>query len=142
MRPWRIAVGLAYAMALAIIVIGVRFLVAPEAGAAGYGIAASEGAYLEAKGLRDIATGLVGLVLLAARRYQAGGWAVLALSVIPFGDTVIVLSRGGDPALALAVHGVTGAAMVLVGLGLLLLRRERLAEEGARPLPPKTAAQA
>ncbi len=51
-----IAYGLAILLSLAIIAIGVRFLVVPRAAAAGYGIRAEENgdaAYLAVKGLRD-----------------------------------------------------------------------------------------
>lgn len=51
-----IAYGLAILLSLAIIAIGVRFLVVPRAAAAGYGIRAEESgdaAYLAVKGLRD-----------------------------------------------------------------------------------------
>jgi hypothetical protein len=59
-----IAEGLSGLVGLGIIAIGVRFLLAPRTAAAGYGVAIKEeigeaGAYLSAKGVRDIASGLL-----------------------------------------------------------------------------------
>jgi len=63
-----IAYGLAIALDLLILLIGGRFLIAPRAAAAGYGVPAKPGgdpAYLTVKGLRDGTYALVGLALLA-----------------------------------------------------------------------------
>ena len=59
-----IAYGLAIVLSLAIVAIGVRFLIAPRVAAAGYGVPAKEDgdlAYLTVKGVRDTCVGLLGL---------------------------------------------------------------------------------
>ena len=66
-----IGYALAGATGLGIIVIGARFLFAPAAAAAGFGIAVrpdggNADAYLSVKGVRDVASGLIALILLAA----------------------------------------------------------------------------
>jgi len=95
---------------LAIIFIGARFLFAPSVAAAGYGIAESvDDAYLSVKGVRDIASGLIALVLLAARTPHLLGWFMVAASTIPIGDAVIVLRHDGSKAIALGVHAATAA---------------------------------
>ncbi|MEU9014330.1 DUF4267 domain-containing protein [Streptomyces sp. NPDC048479] len=66
----------------------------------------------------------------ASRR--ALGWAMLAITFVPAGDMVIVLSNDGSPGTAYGVHGFTAAA-VAVTAGLLL--RER-------PLPATTPGSA
>lgn len=110
---------LSAAMCVAIIVVGVRFLVVPEAGATDYGLAVTArgeaGPYLAIKGLRDLSFGVIGLTLLAVRQFEAVGWVMIAVSVVPFGDAVIVLAYEGAPALAYGMHGGTGAALLLVG---------------------------
>ena len=68
----------------------------PAAAAAGFGIAAwhdggKADPYLSVKGVRDIASGLVVVILLAARMPHVPGWFELAGSTIPIGDAIIVL---------------------------------------------------
>jgi Domain of unknown function (DUF4267) len=121
-----LATGIAVLTGLFIIYIGLEFLLAPQAAAAGFGVPTwpqREGtAFLAVKGVRDIATGLVVGALLLSGHRRALGWAMLAFVFIPVGDMVIVLSQGGAPATALGIHGLT-AAVVLVGAALLLRER-------------------
>ena len=103
--------------ALGIIFIGARFIVAPRTAAAGYGIALTHNAatadsYLPVKGVRDIASGLIALVLLSMRMPHVLGWFELAASTIPMGDAVIVLRSNGPKAIAYGVHGATAAVLL------------------------------
>jgi hypothetical protein len=112
-------------VAVGIIAIGTRFLVAPRTAAAGYGVPADPalpavGAYLGVKGIRDIASGLFLGILLIAGATHLLGWVVLAATIIPLADTAIVLGNGGSKSVAWGVHGVT-AAVMLVTSALLLL---------------------
>lgn len=113
----RIARALAAAGALAIMGIGARFLVRPEAGLAGFGVTAGDERALTAiKGVRDISSGLV---LLTAWRWgspRALGACLLAGSFTPWGDMAIVLRRGGSPATAFGVHGLTAAVMDIAAI--------------------------
>ena len=81
-----LAYGLAIAINLFIIFIGARFLLAPEAAAAGYGVPSKPSAYLSVKGDRDITYGLVGLALLAFAGVQAEAWFMLVVALAPFGS--------------------------------------------------------
>ncbi|MEU3231582.1 DUF4267 domain-containing protein [Nocardiopsis alba] len=128
---WWVAIVAAACMSAAIIVIGARFLLAPESGAEGFGLPSEAGPFLTAKGIRDIGTGLVGAVLLTTRRFRAAGWALIALAWIPLGDAVVVLAWDGSEILAYAMHGGTAAAMIVVGT---ILVRGR-----ARDRSPSTA---
>ena len=119
-----IAYTLAGLIGAAIIVIGARFIVAPRAAAAGYGVQPdlgqpSVGAYLSVKGVRDIASGLFVFILMAAGATHLLGWVILAASIIPLADTAIVLGNGGPKSIAWGVHGVTAA--VMLGTAALLL---------------------
>ncbi|MEZ0358625.1 DUF4267 domain-containing protein [Mycobacterium sp. SA01] len=112
-------------IAAGIIVIGARFIVAPRVAAAGYGVPADPdqraiGAYLSVKGVRDIASGLVVIVLLVAGAAHLLGWMLLAATVIPVADAVIVHRNGGPTSISLGIHGAT-AAVMLVTAALLLL---------------------
>ncbi|TQR87365.1 DUF4267 domain-containing protein [Mycobacterium hodleri] len=116
---------LAGLIAAAIIFIGARFLVAPRVAAAGYGVLADvdqQGtrAYLSVKGIRDIASGLLVIVVMIAGTTHLLGWIILAATIIPLGDAVIVLRSGGAKSIAYGVHGAT-AAVMLVTTALLLL---------------------
>jgi hypothetical protein len=102
--------------------LGYRFLFQPGPAAAGYGVPADPGgdagAYLTIKGLRDGTLGLVGLVVLAFAGAGAEAWFMLAVALIPLGDTLIVLRHGGAKAVAFGVHFAT-AVIVLISAGLL-----------------------
>jgi hypothetical protein len=77
-----IGYALAGLTAVGIIFIDARFLLAPSTAAAGFGIAAwHDGGradpYLSVKGVRDIASGLIAVILLAARMptsWAGSGW--------------------------------------------------------------------
>ncbi len=118
------------AIGVGIIVIGARFLLVPQAAAAGYGVlaapavaqgqAASPYPWLYVKGLRDIASGIFIFILLANQAPQVLGAFMAAASVIPVGDAVIVLRSGGTRAVAFGIHGVTAAVMLAASAALLL----------------------
>jgi hypothetical protein len=109
---------LAGLLAAGIIFIGARFMVSPRVAAAGYGVLPdldqpSAGAYLSVKGIRDIATGLFVIILLAAGATHLVGWVMLAATIIPLADASIVLRNGGSRSVAWGVHGVTAAVMLI-----------------------------
>ncbi len=109
---------LAGLLAAGIIFIGARFIVAPRVAAAGYGVQPdlgqrTAGAYLSVKGVRDIASGLIVLVLIAAGATHLLGWVILAATIIPLADAAIVLGNGGAKSIAWGVHGVTAAVMLV-----------------------------
>jgi hypothetical protein len=113
----KIGYGLSGLLGLGITIIGARFLWKPQAAAAGYGLnAAQDGGdtdpYLAAKGVRDIASGATVFVLLAAGKPHILGRFMIAASIIPVGDGINVLRRGGPTTTAYGVHGATAAAML------------------------------
>jgi hypothetical protein len=100
-------------------------LVAPRVAAAGYGVVPDLGlretrAYLSVKGVRDIASGLIIIILMAAGATHLVGWVMLAATIIPIADAVIVLGSGGSKSIAYGVHGGT-AAVMLITTALLLV---------------------
>jgi hypothetical protein len=116
---------LAGLLAAGIIFIGARFIVAPRVAAAGYGVLPdlrqpSVGAYLGVKGVRDIASGLVVIILMVAGATHLVGWVMLAATIIPLADASIVLRHGGSKLIAWGVHGVTAAIMLLTSALLLV----------------------
>jgi Domain of unknown function (DUF4267) len=111
-------------IAVGIVFIGCRFLVAPSSAATAYGVPAGaephSRAYLAAKGIRDIASGLFAAMLIAFGSAHALGWFMLIASIIPLSDAVIVLHQGGSRTVAFGVHGGTAVAILIIS-GLLLI---------------------
>ena len=111
-------------IAVGIIFIGCRFLLTPATAAAAYGVPAGaelhSRAYLSAKGIRDIASGLFVAMLIAYGSAHALGWFMLIATLIPIADAVIVLHQGGSRIIAFGVHGGTAVAMLIIS-GLLLI---------------------
>ena len=113
-----------------IIFIGARFLLAPQAAAAGYGVpveppgvqtqTGSPYPWLYVKGVRDIVSGIFIFILLANRAPHLLGAFMAVASITPVGDAVIVLRSGGTLATAIGIHGAT-AAVVLAASGALLM---------------------
>jgi Domain of unknown function (DUF4267) len=116
---------LAGLIGVSIIFIGARFIIAPRVAAAGYGVQPdlsrrSAGAYLSVKGVRDIASGLIVLSLMATGATHSLGWMILAATIIPLGDATIVLRNGGPKSIAWGVHGLTAAVMLITSALLLI----------------------
>jgi hypothetical protein len=113
-------------IAVGIIFIGARFIVAPLPAARDFGVPASETdkfTYLWTKGTRDIVSGLFVMVLLWLK-VTAGVLAAFLFiaSLIPFGDMLNVYAHvRGRNVPALMIHG--GTALLLCVLAALLLRR-------------------
>ena len=104
-----------------ILFIGVRFLLAPRVAIAGFGVPEDNlRALTSIKGVRDITSGVVPLVVLAVAGQPAFGWALLAAAITPIGDAVIVRTNGGTLAHALSIHAATAVVLIVAGLVLLL----------------------
>jgi hypothetical protein len=112
----KIGYGLSGLIGAGIIVVGARFLVVPQTAAAQYGIAergdGPPDPYLAVKGVRDIASGIAVFALLAARKPRILGAYLVAASIIPIGDGIIVLRHNGPKATVYGVHGATAAGML------------------------------
>jgi hypothetical protein len=105
----------------AIIFLGGRFLLQPRRSMLDFGVAPNNVRALTAiKGVRDITSGVVPLVVLAAAGRTALGWVIVAAALTATGDAVIVLTNGGKRARAFGIHGVTAALLVAAGLILAL----------------------
>ena len=108
------------ASAVAIVPIGLRFLLRPEAAQAGYGLpTAPDDPYLAVKGVRDVVSGLVLLTALARRDHRLAGASGLAATMTPVGDMLVVLRRGGPRSVAFGVHGATALVMAAAAVSLL-----------------------
>lgn len=106
---------------LFILFIGGRFLLAPRVATAGFGVADDRPrAFTSIKGVRDITSGIVPLVVLLVAGPHAFGWVLVAAAITPIGDAIIVVTNGGKLRQALSVHGATAVVLVIAGLILAL----------------------
>jgi hypothetical protein len=64
------------------------------------------------------------LTMMFAANRRSVGLVLLGFAIIPFGDMSVVLSSGGSKSKAFAIHGVTCAVMLTVGI--LLIHTEEL----------------
>ena len=105
----------------AIIALGIRFLLAPRQATLAYGVAADNlRALTEIKGVRDITSGVVPLVVWAAAGRTTLGWVLVAAALTPTADALIVRTNGGKLATALGIHGLTAGLLIAAGLVLAL----------------------
>jgi hypothetical protein len=133
----RIGTALLGLIGLGIAYVGISYLIDPVGQAPTFvGSAAPDPVHVlgNAKGVRDLATGVAIAVLVAARQRRVAGWFALGGALIPTGDMLVVLAQHGSVVTALAVHGATAVAAVLAGV--LLLRG------GGAPVPVPVRATA
>jgi hypothetical protein len=112
--------ALAGLLALATILMGLRYLLDPSPAAAGFGIPGVRGtavpdrAWLAVKAARDIAIGIAFAVLLIDGAHRQLGYLMLAATTVPIADGTIVLRAGGPKATAFGIHWGTAAVMLSV----------------------------
>jgi hypothetical protein len=111
-----LATGLAVLLDVAIAFIGLRFFYDPPAAIKGYGVPAipsQVAAYTSIKSNRDITVGVIGLTLLYFEGMRSEAWFMLAVSIAPLCDTLIVLRHGGEKSVAFGVHFATAVVCLL-----------------------------
>jgi hypothetical protein len=69
----------------------------------------------QVKGVRDIVSGFLVIVVIITAPADLW-WLILVLSLIPFGDALVVLTNGGRKSAAFGIHGATAAAMIIAAL--------------------------
>ncbi|MGN9787159.1 DUF4267 domain-containing protein [Nonomuraea sp. ZG12] len=120
-----IATVLAGLIGAGIIFIGARVFWAPQA-AVGFGIPDTPTedrnfqAWLAVKGVRDMASGLFVFLLMVGGTTHLLGWFMLAASVIPVGDALIVLRSNGPKMAVYGIHGATAVVMLAISALLLI----------------------
>jgi hypothetical protein len=118
------SIGMALLLALAICAIGIHYLVNPTAATRSFGLPLPEyGAnivwWLRLKGVRDGASGLLILALMAWGASRAAGLVLLVLTLVPVGDMLLILAAKGSVRSAVGMHGTTAVLMVLTAIALL-----------------------
>lgn len=97
----------AFITGLGLVFIGARFLLSPEIAEAGYGIHFNEQgdySFHYIKGIRDIFSGLLICVFVLINERRALGVTLLAGTIIPVSDMLIVLSKSYNGVLQAMPH--------------------------------------
>jgi Domain of unknown function (DUF4267) len=119
------SIGVASLAAVAIIGIGIFYLVNPRAATQSFGLPLPESGpniawWLRLKGSRDVVAGLVVIALLLWGTSSMLGIILLIEVLIPLGDMAIVLAAKGSRMRALGIHGATAALMILAAIPLVI----------------------
>lgn len=118
----KISYAIAFLTGLGLIFIGVRFFLSPEVGTAGFGIqfnAGGEYSFHYIKGIRDIFSGLVICAFVLMDERRALGVTLLAGTIIPVIDMLIVLSKSYNGFVQAMPHII--AIIICAVLGKILL---------------------
>jgi hypothetical protein len=118
----KISYAIAFLLGLGMIFLGVRFFLSPEAATAGYGIHFNEEgdySFHYIKGIRDIFSGLLICAFVLMNQRRALGLTLLAGTIIPVTDMLIVLSKSYNGTLQAMPHII--AIMICAVFGIILL---------------------
>src|SRR5215475_9639226 len=120
-----LALGTALLVALAIIAIGIQYLVNPRTATRSFGLPLPENGaniawWLRLKGVRDIVSGLTVLALMVWGAPSAVGIVLLVEALIPVGDMLLILAAKGSTKSAFGMHGLTAVIMVLAAVPLII----------------------
>jgi hypothetical protein len=120
-----LALGIALLVAFGIIAIGAQYVVSPRTATRSFGLPLpEEGAnvawWLRLKGVRDIASGLIVLALMAWGDPRGVGIILLVEAIIPVGDMLVILAAKGSARSAFGIHGLTAVFMVLAAIPMLI----------------------
>jgi hypothetical protein len=118
-------------IAVGIIILGIRFMLAPIAGAEGFGIplihTKEAMAYGRIKGIRDIFSGILVLTFLILRQPRATAFAFGAAVIIPVSDCLTVLAvNGAQDVTHLLIHGLTSVYMIITTILLFKAKPQKI----------------
>jgi hypothetical protein len=122
----KVSYTIAFLLGLGMIFLGARFFTSPEAATAGYGIhfnAQGDYSFHYIKGIRDIFSGLIICVFVLLKEKRALGITLLAGTIIPLTDIVIVLGKSYNSIPQTIPHIIAVVICAVCGLLLLVNRR-------------------
>ncbi|MBZ4189608.1 DUF4267 domain-containing protein [Niabella beijingensis] len=123
----KIALAVCLLTGLGLLFIGARFLLDPEVAMRAYGVnvdTSGDFSFHMIKGIRDLFSGLLILLLVCTNQRRALGISLLAATVVPFGDLLIVWSKNDD--LALLMPHLTAVLICIIIGPLLLVRKKKV----------------
>ena len=118
----KISYAIAFITGLGLIFLGARFLLSPEIAEAGYGIHFNEQgdySFHYTKGIRDIFSGVLLCAFVLMNERRALGVTLLAGTMVPVADMLIVLSKSYNSVLQAMPH-ITAVIICFV-FGIILL---------------------
>ena len=120
-----LALGMALLVAVAIIAIGILYVVNPTTATRSFGLPLPENGantvwWLRLKGVRDIASGLAVLAFMAWGPPRGVGIILLVEAIIPVGDMLLILAAKGSTKSAFGMHGLTAVFMVLAAIPMMI----------------------
>jgi hypothetical protein len=116
---------MALLVAVAIIAIGILYVVNPTTATRSFGLPLPENGantvwWLRLKGVRDIASGLAVLAFMAWGPPRGVGIILLVEAIIPVGDMLLILAAKGSTKSAFGMHGLTAVFMVLAAIPMMI----------------------
>ncbi|WP_367867041.1 DUF4267 domain-containing protein [Pedobacter sp. WC2423] len=118
----KISYTIALLLGLGMIFLGARFFLSPEVATAGYGIhfnVNGDYSFQYIKGIRDIFSGLLICVFVLMNERRALGVTLLAGTMIPVTDMLIVLSKSYNGVIQAMPHII--AIVICAVFGIILL---------------------
>src|SRR5450432_1557916 len=126
----KISYSIAFLLGLGMIFLGVRFFLSPEAATTGFGIhfnADGDYSFQHIKGIRDIFSGLLICVFVLMNERRALGVTLLAGTMIPINDMLIVLSKSYNGVPQAMPHIIAIIICFVVGIILLATKPKKKA---------------
>jgi hypothetical protein len=123
----KISYVVAFITGLGLIFLGTRFLLSPEIAEAGYGIHFNEQgdySFHYIKGIRDILSGVLFCAFVLMNERRALGVTLLAGTIVPVADMLIVLSKSYNGVLQAMPHII--AIIICSVFGIILLATKPL----------------
>src|SRR5882724_5289920 len=124
-----ISIAIASLTGLGLIFLGARFIISPETAEAGYGIHFNEQgdySFHYIKGIRDLFSGLIICIFVLSKQTKALAVTLLAGTIIPIVDMLIVLSKDYNGITQAVPH--ISAIIVCFLSGIILLRNTKKQE--------------
>ena len=125
----KISYTIAFLLGLGMIFLGVRFFTSPEVATAGYGIHfTDQGDYSfhYIKGIRDIFSGLIICAFVLMNERRALGLTLLAGTIIPLTDMLIVLSKSYNSVAQALPHIIAIIICAVFGIVLLVTKPQKI----------------
>jgi hypothetical protein len=122
--------AIAFVTGLGLIFLGTRFLLSPEIAEAGYGIHFKEQgdySFHYIKGIRDILSGLLLCVFVLMNERRALGVTLLAGTMVPVTDMLIVLGKSYNSILQAMPHIIAILICAVFGIILLITKPQQKA---------------
>ncbi|WP_295718877.1 DUF4267 domain-containing protein [Mucilaginibacter sp.] len=126
----KIFYAIAFVTGLGLIFLGTRFLLSPEIAEAGYGIHFNEQgdySFHYIKGIRDILSGLLLCVFVLMNERRALGVTLLAGTMVPVTDMLIVLGKSYNSILQAMPHIIAILICAVSGIILLITKPQQKA---------------